>query len=120
MRGRHTSDSELYGRTRRAWGRGTGCRWAPRRAQGTEHLQHHRWPPCRLMDESLPPGSWNRLVTRSVLAFHARTVPSALQEYTWLGVHTHVSSWPLTPLCTFHPEKREEAIGQSIPNVARE
>lgn len=48
-------------------------------------LQHHRRPPCSRMAESPPPGSWNLLVTRSVPASHASTVPSALQEYTWLG-----------------------------------
>lgn len=51
-------------------------------------LQHHRQPSCRLMDESPPPGSWNLLVTRRVLTFHARTVPSALHEYTLLVVQT--------------------------------
>lgn len=43
------------------------------------------------MDESLPPGSWNLLVTRRELTFHARTVPSALHEYTLLAVWTHRS-----------------------------
>lgn len=38
------------------------------------------------MDESLPPGSWNLLVTRRVLTFHARMVPSLLHEYTLLVV----------------------------------
>lgn len=65
-----------------SWGRGR---------QGTEDLQHHRWPSCRLMDESLPPGSWNLLVTRRELTFHARTVPSTLHEYTLLVVWTHRS-----------------------------
>lgn len=54
--------------------------------RGPEDLQHQRQPSCRLMDESLPPGSWNLSVTRRVLAFHARMVPSVLLEYTLLGV----------------------------------
>lgn len=42
------------------------------------------------MAESPPPGTWNLPVTRRELAFHARTVPSALHEYTVLGgEHTH-------------------------------
>lgn len=32
------------------------------------------------MDMRSPYGSWNRLITRNVLTFHARTVPSRLQE----------------------------------------
>ena len=55
---------------------------------GTRHLQHQRRPPCSLMAESPSPGSWNLLVTRRELAFQARTVPSALHEYTVLrGEH---------------------------------
>lgn len=54
-----------------------------------EDLQHHRQPSCRRMDESPPPGSWSLLVTRRELTFQARTVPSALHEYTLLGVQTH-------------------------------
>lgn len=62
--------------------RGSGARGR----QGPEDLQHQRQPSCRLMDESRPPGSWNLLVTRRVLAFHARMVPSVLLEYTLLVV----------------------------------
>lgn len=40
------------------------------------------------MDESPPLGSWNLLVTCSVLTSHASTVPSTLQEYTWLEAET--------------------------------
>lgn len=40
------------------------------------------------MAESPSPGNWNLLVTRRELAFQARTVPSALHEYTVLwGEH---------------------------------
>lgn len=43
-------------------------------------LQHHTRSLCRLMDRRSPYDSWNRLTTRSVLTFHAMTVPSRLQE----------------------------------------
>lgn len=64
---------------------GGGQRPLQGRGQGSvKDVQHHRWPPCRLMEARPPLGSWNRLVTRSVLTFHARTVPSRLQEKTSL------------------------------------
>lgn len=44
------------------------------------NLQHHMRSLCRLMDRRSPYDSWNRLITRSVLTFHAMTVPSRLQE----------------------------------------
>lgn len=62
--------------------------------------QHHRQPPCRLMAERPPPGSWNRLVTRSVPTFHTRMVPSTLHEYTWLEVRMCVWSGLREALCT--------------------
>lgn len=48
------------------------------------------------MDESPPLGSWNLLVTCSELTFHTRTVPSTLQEYTWLR-REHMRTFHLGP-----------------------
>lgn len=61
----------------------------PAMTGSTGDLQHHRQPPCSLMDERPPLGSWNLLVTRRVLTFHSRTVPSTLHEYTRLEGETH-------------------------------
>lgn len=44
------------------------------------NLQQNTRSLCRLMDMRSPCCSWNRLITRSVLTFHAKTVPSRLQE----------------------------------------
>lgn len=55
----------------------------------TGDSQHHTQPPCSLMDDRPPLGSWNRLVTRRVLTFHSSTVPSTLHEYTRLEAEAH-------------------------------
>lgn len=52
----------------------------PGREPGHLDLQHHRLLLCRLMDVRPQQGSWKRLFTSRVLTFHARTVPSRLQE----------------------------------------
>lgn len=73
----------------------------------TGDLQHQRRPPCSLMDESPPLGSWNRLVTRSVLTSQASTAPSTLQEYTWLQAET--VCWALENTVHFNPKTNKVA-----------
>lgn len=59
------------------------------------------------MDESPPLGSWNRLVTRSVLTSQASTAPSTLQEYTWLQADT--VCWALENTVHFNPQTNKVA-----------